>query len=124
MKKSADTLEKRKHERFQAAENLFAIIKKRNKILCKVVNISKGGLLFYSEDLAKIKNDTLKVDIYIDDNQYLKDVPAKIVSDFTLQDKKYFDGFPIRYLRLSFDELTNEQKSKLINILKTSNSEV
>ncbi len=120
MGKSAVTTERRSHKRFKARENVFAVIKRGNVIICKVANISKGGLLFYSEDLDIIKNDALQVDLYIDDNVYINDVPVKIVSDFTTQDDKTFDGFPIRYLRLSFDELSKIQKDRIINILENS----
>lgn len=106
--------------RFKAGENVFAVIKREKMLLCKVANISKGGLFFYSEDLDAIENDLIDVDIYINDKIFVQDVSVKIVSDFTTQDEKAFDGFPIRYLRLSFDELTKLQKDRLLNIISQS----
>jgi hypothetical protein len=120
MKKSNDKTEKRSDKRFQAKENVFAAIKRENIILCKVANISKGGLLFYSEDLDAIKENSLEVDLYIDDHVYVQNVPVKIISDFTTQDEQAFDGFPIRYLRLSFDTLNKTQKDRLIKIIEQS----
>ena len=118
MEKSADKSERRGHKRFQAGENVFAVIKKEKMILCKVENISKGGVLFYSEELDTIGVNSLTVDIYINDTIYIHDVSVKIISDFTSQDEQAFGGFPIRYLRLSFDELTQSQKDRLINIFE------
>jgi len=123
MEKSADKTERRSHQRFQAGESVFAVIKREKMILCKVENISKGGVLFYSEDLDAIKDNSLTVDIYIDDTIYIKNVSVNTVSDVTAQDEQAFDGFPIRYLRLSFDELTPTQKERLINIIEKNDTD-
>ena len=120
MKKSVDFTEKRKHPRFEAEDNVFAVIKRKTMIICKVVNLSEGGVLFYSDDLVKIEDDLLDVDIYINDDVYIESVPATLVSDVTFPNETAFDGFPIRYLRLSFEDLSQIQKEKLINIIKQS----
>jgi hypothetical protein len=120
MKKKDFKTERRSHNRFRAKENVFAAIKRESIILCKVADISAGGLLFYSEDLDTIEENSLQVDIYIDNKVYIENVPVKIVSDFTTQDEKAFDGFPIRYLRLSFDILSKTQKDRLVKIIEQS----
>lgn len=122
MDKSAGFTEKRLHERFKAQENVFAVIKRKAMIICKVVNLSEGGLLFYSDDLVKIEENSLNVDIYINDDVYMENVPATLVSDVTLPNEETFDGFPIRYLRLSFEELSQLQKDRLISIIKQSDT--
>lgn len=123
MEKDDARKEKRIYRRFRAKEGLFAVIKRATHIICKVVNISRGGVLFFSEDLDAIAETDLKVDLYIDTDVFIKDVPARIVSDYTTRDEQVFDGFPIRYLRLSFEALSNSQKERLMKILQISDPE-
>ena len=126
MKEPINKTEKRRHNRYKVGENVFAVIKRKEMILCKVANISKGGLLFFSDNLHKIKDHSLNVDVYINDNVYIQDVTVTIVSDSTSQDEKVFDGFPIRYLRLSFDKLQKLQVERLMSVIEhgDSNSEL
>lgn len=120
MNGSSDKIEKRRHERFKAGENVFAVIKMHKPLICKVANVSKGGVLFFSEDLDEMANDSLRVDLYINDDVYVHDVPVSIVSEFTTQDEAAFDGFPIRYIRLSFDVLNKVQKDRILDIIAKS----
>jgi hypothetical protein len=123
MEKNEVRKEKRIHKRFRAKDNHFAVIKRKINLICKVVNISLGGVLFFSEDLDSIGENDLKVDLYIDTDVFIHDIIAGMVSDFTTQDEDFFDGFPIRHLRLFFAELTEIQKERLIKILQSSDPE-
>jgi predicted glycosyltransferase involved in capsule biosynthesis len=120
MEESSGKIERRRDKRFTAGENVFAVIKMKKMIICKVANVSKGGLFFYSEELDKIENTSLKVDIYINDKVYIHNVQVSIVSEFITQDEKAFDGFPIRYLNLSFNELNKIQKDRILDIIAKS----
>jgi len=118
MKEPVNKTDRRRHKRYMVGENVFAVVKKKEMILCKVVDVSKGGVLFFSDNLHTIKDNTINVDIYINDSIYIQDAPVTIVSDYTTHDEKVFDGFPIRYLRLTFDKLDKLQVERLMGVLE------
>ncbi len=112
------TSERRKHRRLTPVKIAFAAVSPDSGRLGKIVNISRGGLLFeylcYGGDAA----DVSLVDIFLPDNEFhLFGIPCCIVADGISRtsgiDCTNFSVVTCKRCSLCFKELTGAQQEQL-----------
>jgi len=112
-------IDRRTHKRFKVREESFAFIENDSKILCKIKNISKGGVSLVTIANAEHIPELFDTDIFVTGRVfYLKDVPSKKVSESYLDTKSLFSTFVKSRVGIEFGDLDNEQASKLEVFLK------
>jgi hypothetical protein len=99
--------ERRRHPRFRATENLFALIKNHSEHVGRVIDISIGGLSFrYIEDEPITKKETW-LDLFSSrDKFFLHDIPVRTVSDVAVGGDIPFSTIPVRQRSLQFLDTT------------------
>ena len=112
------TIEKRKDNRFKARENIYVALVIDSTKVGQIMNISSGGLAFsYIGESVPIV-DWYKMDIFLGRSRfYLKEIPFKIVSDFSIENKNPFSTVLMRQCSGQFGPLTQEQKSQLDDLI-------
>jgi len=112
-------IDRRTHRRFKVREESFAFIENDSKILCKIKNISKGGVSLVTIANAEHIPEFFDTDIFVTGRVfYLKDVPSKKVSESYLDTKSLFSTFVKSRVGIQFGDLDNEQASQLETFLK------
>ena len=108
------TVEKRKYNRFKTRENIYVALVNDSTRVGQIMNISPGGLAFsYIGESVQIV-DWYKMDIFLGRSRfYLKEIPFKIISDFSIENKNPFSTVLMRQCRGQFGPLTQEQKSQV-----------
>ena len=111
--------ERRKNQRFKAAQGAYAVLGSVTSKLGQIEDISMGGLAFkYLADEAR-SNGTGELDIIIRQNRLcVKNIPIQTVSDFELARENAFSTVRLRQQGVQFVELTSDQASQLEFILK------
>lgn len=116
----ANRIDRRTHKRFKVREESFAFIENGSKILCKIKNISKGGISLVTIANAEHIPDFFDTDIFVTGRVfYLKDVPSKKVSEFPLDSKSLFTTFVKSRVGVQFGDLSNTQTSQLEKFIKS-----
>jgi len=112
-------IDRRTHKRFQVREESFAFIENDSKILCKIKNISKGGVSLVTIANAEHIPEIFDTDIFVTGRVfYLKDVPSKKISESHLDTKSLFSTFVKSRVGIQFGDLDTEQASLLEVFLK------
>ena len=112
-------IDRRTHKRFKVREESFAFIENDTKILCKIKNISKGGVSLVTIANAEHIPEIFDTDIFVTGRVfYLKDVPSKKVSEAHLDAKSLFSTFVKSQVGIQFGDLNNEQAVQLEVFLK------
>jgi hypothetical protein len=112
-------VERRKNKRFVVQEGVYALLKNNSSKLGIVKNISRGGRAFNYIVNGEGMHESFKVDIFISGRGFfLKDIPAKKISDFHIHNKLPFSTFAIRKVSLQFNELNQSQLSQLDNFMR------
>jgi hypothetical protein len=112
-------IDRRIHKRFKVREESFAFIEYDSKILCKIRNISRGGLSLVTIANAEHIPEIFETDIFVTGRVfYLKDVPSKKISESHLDSKSLFSTFVKSQVGIEFGDLDNDQASKLEIFLK------
>ena len=110
--------ERRQHRRFQPDKTAFAAISPDSGRLGKIVNISRGGLLFeylcYGGDVT----DVSLVDIFLPDNEYhLFGIPCRIITDGVARTSGIvctnFSVVTCKRCSVCFEKLTGVQQEQL-----------
>ncbi len=112
-------IDRRIHKRFKVRDESFAFIENDSKILCKIKNISKGGISLLTIANAENIPDMFDTDIFVTGRVfYLRDVPGKKISESYLDSKSLFNTFIKRRVGVQFGELNSSQVSQLEVFLK------
>jgi len=135
-------IERRKHKRIKVKEGIFAVIRgpsgrlnhftemsmgeiavsvyKSNPVkLGQIKNISVGGLAFHYIPAKNNLEGPYELDILMTEkNIYLHNVPFEIISDEMIEKKPQVQEMPVKRTSLRFVDLSNQQLSKLQNILE------
>jgi len=112
-------IDRRIHKRFKVREESFAFIENDSKILCKIKNISRGGVSLVTIANAEHIPEIFDTDIFVTGRVfYLKDVPSKKVSESYLDTKSLFSTFVKSRVGIEFGDLDKEQVSLLEVFLK------
>lgn len=110
-----ENTERRKHQRYQAQEGVYFILKK-HYLPGRIIDISKGGFAFlYITDGEKM-NGRFKVDLFsYSDGFFLRNIPFKTISDFKQDNEPHVNHAETRRCSGQFDDdnLTQSQKIQL-----------
>jgi hypothetical protein len=141
-------VEHRYHQRFQLAEDAFALIrsafagplkiqgKSMGGIACavfnarpvklgKIDNISMGGLLFqYAFSNTNIGKALVLDILSADCGFYLATVPYITISDVALPEDVPDDSIDMRQVRLQFQSLSHPQQAKLKDFIVTHGTQI
>ena len=111
--------DRRKDRRFSVQEGVFAALRPHFKKLGKVHDISLNGLSFdYISNGSRSKGH-LEVDLFGKKQKfYLGHVKCRVVSDSGISDHTPLSSVMISRLSLEFEELTDEQRSKLKHVIR------
>ncbi|MEZ4565904.1 MAG: PilZ domain-containing protein [Desulfobacterales bacterium] len=110
----ANRIDRRMHKRFKVCDESFAFIENGSKILCKINNISKGGLSLVTIANGEHIPDFFDTDIFVTGRVfYLRNVPSKKVSEACLDSKSLFTTFVKSQVGIQFGDLDTEQSALL-----------
>lgn len=103
-------IDRRTYQRFRVREESFAFIKNNNKILCKIKNIGWGGVSLMTIASAEQIPEFFDMDIFVSGCIfYLKDLPAKKISEIHTHPSSIFNTFFRSQISIQFGELTDSQ---------------
>ena len=108
---------RRKDERFNVHEGVLVLVDPDSETKDKIIDISLGGLAFSYTNERKEFDEEFELDIYIDDEIYLKKLKVKLISDKEIGEVP-FESANIRRLSGQFMWLTPVQKSDLNSLFK------
>ncbi|MBC2717205.1 MAG: PilZ domain-containing protein [Desulfobacteraceae bacterium] len=112
-------IDRRLHKRFKVREESFAFIENDSKILCKIKNISRGGISLVTIANADNIPELFDTDIFVTGRVfYLKDVPSKKISEFHENGKSLFSTFVKSRVGVQFGEIDGDQAAQLQVFLK------
>jgi len=112
-------IDRRIHKRFKVREESFAFIENDTKILCKIKNISRGGVSLVTIANAEYIPEIFDTDIFVTGRIfYLKDVPSKKISESHIDTKSLFNTFIKSQVGIQFGKLDGGQVSLLEVFLK------
>lgn len=112
-------LDRRMHQRFQVKDASFAFIENGSKILCKIKNISKGGISLITVANAEKIPEVFDTDIFIAGRVfYLKDIPSKKISESRVDSRGFLMQFAKSRVNVQFQKMSKEQADQLAFFLK------
>ena len=112
-------IDRRTHQRFKVREESFAFIESDAKILCKIKNIGRGGVSLMTIANAEQIPEIFDVDIFVSGRVfYLKDLPAKKISEIHTNSSSLFNAFIKSRIGIQFGELTDSQLSRLDDFIQ------
>lgn len=112
--------ERRKHQRFQIREGVYAALNDGSFKIGQIQNISKGGFAFRYVSNGKKAEGSFTVDLFaVDKAAYLKNIPFKSTSDFYPEVEIPFSTLPLKQCGGLFGELTPTQMSQLDDFIES-----
>jgi len=119
MKNTERPFEKRSHNRLQAKDGLYAIIKYKPTIFGQIINISKDGMAVRYSSNGQQSRMPSELDVFIiDSNFYIEKIQIKIVSDFEIGDKSPFSSQKNGQRCFQFGEMKSSQLFQLDYLLQ------
>ena len=119
MKKTERPVEKRSHNRLQAIDGVYAIIKYKPILFGQIINISKDGMAVHYSSNGQQLSESSELDIFIiDSNFYIEKIQIKIISDFEIADKFPSSSQKIRQRCFQFGEMKSYQLFQLNYLLR------
>jgi hypothetical protein len=118
--------ERRKIERFEPTEYFFAAVRPDYKILGKIIDISRRGLLFHYvcdiNDQCLEKEPLLSIDIFNKHwNLFILEIPCKVVDEDCLpKNDGIIASVEMRFCRLKFLELSRDKTDSLNTLITVS----
>jgi hypothetical protein len=105
----------RSHQRFKAMHRALVLINQGPEALpYHIMDISEGGLSFRYLGQKLDRAEVKEISLYHDFELVVDAIPVQTVSDYRLQDNLV----PVRRGSLHFENLNNEQKSRLEKFIK------
>ncbi len=108
---------RRKDKRHQVHDGVVVVIDPHSENKDKIIDISLGGLAFSYNNERKQFDEEFEVDIYIDNEIYLKKLKVKLISDTEIGEVP-FESANVRRLSGQFMWLTPIQKSDLNSLFR------
>ncbi|WP_456473534.1 PilZ domain-containing protein [Desulfolithobacter sp.] len=103
--------DRRRFPRYRVKDGALAFI---GTVPGAIVDISEGGMAVHYAVFGREPNRNLRLDIFLGSDDFLlKDIPASIVNDTTLDPDAPFRAVQVKRFSLRFGELTDQQKSSL-----------
>ncbi len=110
--------ERRKHRRFRLKDLAIAVPNKPTSQVGRIVNISKGGLAVRYVDRDDWAGEADSIDILINSDLFLTNIPIQNVSDFEVENQVSFSIMTERQCCLQFGPLSSEQESRLDEFIR------
>jgi len=107
----------RKDKRHQVHEGVLVVVDPHSEKKDKIIDISLGGLAFSYNNDKKRLDEEFEVDIYVDNEIYLKKLKVKLIADTEIGEVP-FESANVRRLSGQFMWLTPIQKSDLNSLFK------
>jgi len=108
----------RKHSRFQCNKNILAEVRPYSSIVGKITDICLGGIGFHYIDRGNRISDRFELNLWIDNELYIENIPVKNVSDVEITHMAGSTIKPLKRCGVKFYELTPEQSSKLNSFIR------
>lgn len=106
--------DRRKHKRHRVKDNSYAAISPHSKKLGKILNISKGGLVFEYLHNDEPENSDHDQTIYLSSNGcYVEDIPFKVIDDLEITNNLSFNLMKMRKQRVQFSNISPKQSFAL-----------
>ena len=119
MKNTERPVEKRRHNRLQVKEGIYAIINYKPTIFGQIINISKDGMAVRYSSTGQRLNVPSELDVFImDSNFYIEKIQIKIISDFETGDKSPFCSQKNRQRCCQFGQMKSCQHFQLNYLLQ------
>ena len=116
---SGTRLDRRSHKRFKVREESFAFIDNDSKILCKIKNISRGGISLVTIANSEHIPEFFDTDIFVSGRVfYLRHVPSKKISQSYIDSNSLFTTFVKSRVGIQFGDLDKKQADQLEIFLK------
>ncbi len=113
MNRRNESVEHRKHRRFQIRQGTYVALAPPYGKVGPVIDISRGGLSFRYVDGKETTNESYIHIFLTEANFYLEKVPVKTILDFKIPDKSASSSITMRRCGLQFKGLTHNQASQL-----------
>ena len=108
---------RRKDKRHQVHEGVLVVVDPHSGKKDRIIDISLGGLAFSYDDDRKRLDEKFEVDIYVDNELYIKKLNVQLVSDAEVGEVP-FESVNVRRLSGQFMWLTPVQKSDLNSLFR------
>ena len=108
---------RRKDKRHQVHEGVLVVVDPNSEKKDKIIDISLGGLAFSYDDDRKRLDEKFEVDIYVDNELYIKKLNVQLVSDAEVGEVP-FESVNVRRLSGQFMWITPIQKSDLNSLFR------
>ena len=108
---------RRKDKRHQVHEGVLVVVDPHSGKKDRIIDISLGGLAFSYDDDRKRLDEKFEVDIYVDNELYIKKLNVQLVSDAEVGEVP-FESVNVRRLSGQFMWITPIQKSDLNSLFR------
>jgi len=108
---------RRKDKRHQVHDGVLVVVDPHSEKKDKIIDISLGGLAFSYDDDRKQLDEKFEVDIYVDNELYIKKLNVQLVSDAEVGEVT-FESVNVRRLSGQFMWITPIQKSDLNSLFR------
>ncbi len=105
--------ERRRHPRFEVKDLAIAVPNKVLPQVGRIINISKGGMAVRYLDQENWTNEAFTVDILINSNFLITNIPIQNVGDYKVENQVSFSVMTERQCCLKFGTLSEEQEKLL-----------
>ena len=107
----------RKDKRHQVHEGVLVVVDPNSEKKDKIIDISLGGLAFCYDNERNRPDEIFEIDIYIDNELYLKKLKVKLISETEIGEVP-FESANVRRLSGQFMWWEPLQKADLDSLLK------
>jgi hypothetical protein len=107
----------RKDKRHQVHEGVLVVVDPHSEKKDKIIDISLGGLAFCYDNERNRPDEIFEIDIYIDNELYLKKLKVKLISETEIGEVP-FESANVRRLSGQFMWWEPLQKADLDSLLK------
>ncbi|KPK35301.1 MAG: hypothetical protein AMK70_05550 [Nitrospira bacterium SG8_35_1] len=101
--------ERRRHRRFEVKTLAIAVPNKPTSQVGRIINISKGGMAVRYLDQEDWADDADTIDILIDSNFFMTNIPVQNVNDFKVENQVSFSVMNERQCCVQFGTLSSDQ---------------
>ncbi len=108
---------RRKDKRHEVHEGVLVVVDPHSEKKDRIIDISLGGLAFSYDDDRKRLDEKFEVDIYVDNELYIKKLNVQLVSDAEVGEVP-FESVNVRRLSGQFMWITPIQKSELNSLFR------
>lgn len=124
MKNMERPVEKRRYNRLQVKDGVYAIIHYKPAIFAQIINISKDGMAVCYSSNGQQLNVPSELDVFImDSNFYIEKIQIKIISDFEIGDKSPFSSHKNRQRCFQFGKMKSSQHFQLDYLIQNYTKE-